>query len=273
VVVEKEVPVEKEVVKEVVVTATPEVVAFDMAPDPTTLTLVDFGDVAMLDPHLAYEGSSYMAINNIIEGLVFYDRESASEFVPWLAEEVPTVANGGLSADGLTYTFNIRQGIKFHNGNDLTAEDVAYSWERALLQSGPNSGQWMMIESIMGYPSGDITEKVAEGEYAGDKDALIANTTPEELVAVCEEVKSRFTYDNDESTFTVTLAQPWGTLPGRHRPTVGLRHRQRVDHRAGRLGRLVRHLAEFLRAGRRGHQAGQGHQRHRSLHPGSLDAG
>ena len=207
-VVEKEVT--KVVKEEVVVTATPEVVSYDQAPDPTTLTLVDTGDIAMLDPHLAYEGSSYKAINNVIEGLVFYDRESASEFVPWLAEEVPTVDNGGLSADGLTYTFKIRQGIKFHNGNDLTAEDVAYSWERALLQSGPNSGQWMMIEAIMGWTSGDITEPIADGEYAGDMDALIANATPEELVGVCEEVKSHFEYDNDAMTFKVTLAQPYG---------------------------------------------------------------
>jgi peptide/nickel transport system substrate-binding protein len=200
--------VEVEVEKEV--TAVPETVSYDQAPDPTTLTLVDIGDIAMLDPHLAYEGSSYAAINNIIEGLVFYNRESASEFVPWLAEEVPTVQNGGLSADGLSYTFKIRDGIKFHNGNDLTPEDAAYSWERALLQSGPNSGQWMMIESIMGWTSGDITEPIAEGEYAGDRDGLIANATPEELVAVCEEVKSHFAYDNEAGTFTVTLPQPWG---------------------------------------------------------------
>jgi peptide/nickel transport system substrate-binding protein len=203
-----EVEVEKEVLVEV--TAVPETVSYDQAPDPTTYTRVDHADIAMLDPHLAYEGSSYMAINNIIEGLVFYNRESASEFVPWLAEEVPTVQNGGLSEDGLTYTFKIREGIKFHDGNDLTPEDVAYSWERALLQSGPNSGQWMMIESIMGWPSGDITEPIAEGEYAGDRDGLIANATPEELVAVCEEVKSHFAFDNDAGTFTVTLPQAWG---------------------------------------------------------------
>ncbi len=208
---EEVVVVETQIVEvEKIVTPEPEVVSYDQAPDPTTLTLVDIGDIAMLDPHLAYESSSYAAINNIIEGLVFYNRESASEFVPWLAEEVPTVQNGGLSDDGLVYTFKIRDGIKFHNGNDLTAEDVAYSWERALLQSGPNSGQWMMIESIMGWPSGDITEPIAEGEYAGDRDALIANTTAEELVAVCEEVKSHFEFDNAAGTFQVTLAQPWG---------------------------------------------------------------
>ncbi len=206
--------VEKEVTKVVTVekevTAVPEAVSYDQAPDPTTLTLVTADDIAMLDPHLAYEGSSYAAINNIIEGLVFYNRESASEFVPWLAEEVPTVQNGGLSADGLTYTFKIRDGVKFHNGNDLTAEDAAYSWERALLQSGPNSGQWMMIEAIMGWTSGDITEPIAEGEYAGDRDALLANATAEELVAVCDEVKSHFAFDNDARTFTVTLAQAYG---------------------------------------------------------------
>jgi peptide/nickel transport system substrate-binding protein len=206
---EEVVVVETQIVEKVV-TPEPEVVSYDQAPDATTLTLIDIGDIAMLDPHLAYEGSSYAAINNIIEGLVFYNRESASEFVPWLAEEVPTVQNGGLSDDGMVYTFKIRDGIKFHNGNDLTAEDAAYSWERALLQSGPNSGQWMMIESIMGYPSGDITEMIAEGEYAGDKEALIANATPEELVAVCEEVKSHFEFDNAAGTFKVTLAQPWG---------------------------------------------------------------
>jgi peptide/nickel transport system substrate-binding protein len=213
-VVEREVTavVQETVVVEVEkeVTAVPETVSYDQAPDPTNLRLVASDDIAMLDPHLAYEGSSYRALANVIEGLVFYDRESASDFVPWLAEEVPTVQNGGLSEDGLTYTFKIRDGIKFHNGSDLTPEDAAYSWERALLQSGPNSGQWMMIEAIMGWTSGDITEPIAEGEYAGDRDALLANATPEELVAVCEEVKSRFAFDNEAGTFAVTIAQPYG---------------------------------------------------------------
>jgi peptide/nickel transport system substrate-binding protein len=209
-VVEKEVTkvVEVEVEKEV--TPVPETVAFDQAPDPTTLTYVDFGDPASLDPQLAYETSSGEVLENVVEGLIYMRRENAAEFVPMLAEEVPTVDNGGLSADGLTYTFKIRDGIQFHEGQDLTASDAAYSWQRGLLQSDPNSGQWMMIEAIMGYSSGDITENIAEGAYAGDRDALIANATPEELVAVCEEVKSHFVVDDDAGTMQVTLAQPWG---------------------------------------------------------------
>ncbi|HSJ58539.1 MAG TPA: ABC transporter substrate-binding protein, partial [Anaerolineae bacterium] len=209
-VVEKEVTkvVEVEVEKEV--TPVPQTVSFDQAPDPTTLTYVDFGDPASLDPQLAYETSSGEVLENVVEGLIYMRRENAAEFVPMLAEEVPTVENGGLSADGLTYTFKIRDGIQFHEGQDLTASDAAYSWQRGLLQSDPNSGQWMMIEAIMGYSGGDITENIAEGAYAGDRDALIANATPEELVAVCEEVKSHFVVDDDAGTMQVTLAQPWG---------------------------------------------------------------
>jgi peptide/nickel transport system substrate-binding protein len=209
-VVEKEVTKVVEVEKEV----TPEVpaVSFDKAPDPTTLTYAMSDDAASLDPHLAYEGTSYEIIINVLEPLIFFNRQSASDFVPMLATEVPSVQNGGISADGKTYTFKIRQGVKFHNGNDLTPSDVAYSWERVLLQSDPNSGAWMMIEAIMGYSSGDITEKIADGAYAGNQTELLANATPEQLKAVCEEVKSHFSFDDAASTFTVQLPQAWGPL-------------------------------------------------------------
>lgn len=224
--------VEGEVV-EVVITATPAPVeeveeeepaeaagpSFDMAPDPTTMTYVMPDDAASLDPHLAYEGTSYEIIMNIVEPLIAYNREKASEYIPMLAVEIPTLANGGLSEDGLTYTFKMRPGVTFENGNPMTASDAAYSFERVLLQSDPNSGAWMMIEAIMGYGSGDITENIAEGAYAGDQGALIANATPEELIAVCEEVKSHFTADDESGIFTVTLPQPWGPfLPIISRP-------------------------------------------------------
>ena len=48
-----------------------------------------------------------------------------------MATEVPTVDNGLVSEDGLVYTFPIREGVKFHDGTDLTAERVKYSWDRA----------------------------------------------------------------------------------------------------------------------------------------------
>ena len=54
------------------------------------------------------------------------------ELVPTLATEVPTTENGLISADGLTYTFPIREGVTFHDGTALTADDVMFSWDRGM---------------------------------------------------------------------------------------------------------------------------------------------
>ena len=50
------------------------------------------------------------------------------QFVPDLAAEVPTEANGGISADGLIYTYHLRRGVLWQDGVPFTARDVVYSW-------------------------------------------------------------------------------------------------------------------------------------------------
>src|SRR5688572_14880835 len=49
------------------------------------------------------------------------------EYVPSLALEVPTLANGGVSKDGLRYTFKLRKGVKWHDGQPFSAADVAFT--------------------------------------------------------------------------------------------------------------------------------------------------
>ncbi len=49
---------------------------------------------------------------------------------PWLATEIPTQQNGGISADGLVYTIHIKPGVKFHDGTPLDANAVIYSYTR-----------------------------------------------------------------------------------------------------------------------------------------------
>jgi peptide/nickel transport system substrate-binding protein len=201
-----EVPVEVEVTAAPVEPGPMEIVA----PRPDTYTWVSFGDPDTLDPNLNYETAGGELIMNVAEGLIYYNHTDGTSYVPQLATEVPTVGNGGISEDGLTYTFNIRQGVTFHNGNDLTPSDFEYTFERGLLQSSPDGPQWLLIEPIMGYASGDITEEIADGEYAGDPEALKENASPEELVAVCEKVKEHIIADDEAGTFTIQLSMPWG---------------------------------------------------------------
>jgi peptide/nickel transport system substrate-binding protein len=104
------------------------------APDPETYTYVTFGDIDTMDPNLCYDTASAALILNVMEGLIFFNREKMTEYVPVLAKEIPTVENGGISEDGMTYTFNIRDGVTFHNGNDMTPSDFEYTFERGLIQ-------------------------------------------------------------------------------------------------------------------------------------------
>jgi peptide/nickel transport system substrate-binding protein len=50
------------------------------------------------------------------------------KFVPDLAAEVPTQANGGISEDGLLWKVKLRRDAKWHDGTPFTAEDVKFSW-------------------------------------------------------------------------------------------------------------------------------------------------
>ena len=72
---------------------------------------------------------SMMVVSNCYDTLVVYDRERMDRFRPLLVTEVPSLENGRISADGLTYRFTIR------NDSTLTPEDVEYSFERVMVYS------------------------------------------------------------------------------------------------------------------------------------------
>ena len=84
--------------------------------NPDTFIVATIGDPQSLDPARAYDTSAGDIMYNIYDSLIDFDGADAGSFVPNIALEVPTVANGGLSADGKTYRFKIRSGVTFSNG-------------------------------------------------------------------------------------------------------------------------------------------------------------
>ena len=93
---------------------------------------------------------------NIFDRLVDVEvgTDGNSKIVPSLAE------SWDISDDGLEYTFHLRQGVKFHNGNDFTAEDVAYTFHRMLTVEGGVNTEF--IDQIKG----------ADELLAGETDTL-----------------------------------------------------------------------------------------------------
>ncbi|HXF82938.1 MAG TPA: ABC transporter substrate-binding protein [bacterium] len=119
--------------------------------NPDTLVLVRFGDPESLDPAYAYDtASSEIFLWHVYETLIFFNGGSTGAFVPMLATEVPTVANGGISRDGKTYTFKLRQGVKFHDGTTMTAEDVKYSLLRFMFMDRDGGPSWILLAPILG---------------------------------------------------------------------------------------------------------------------------
>lgn len=99
-------------------------------------------DPDFLDPHLATASISFQMILNMFEGLVA--PETDGSLSPALAESYE------LSEDGLTYTFNIRDNVKFHNGDTLTVEDITYTFDRLMgTENGePLSSDFNNVASI-----------------------------------------------------------------------------------------------------------------------------
>ena len=78
-----------------------------------------------LDPHAAFDVGRVAVRLNLYDGLYRWE-DNPPKLEPWLAE------SHTVSPDGLTYTFKLRRGAKFHDGTEITAEDVRYSAERIL---------------------------------------------------------------------------------------------------------------------------------------------
>ncbi len=122
--------------------------------NPDTFVEIGFGDISSLDPALAYDIYSYEPIwPNVYETLIIYSGSSTDKYQPMLATQVPTLQNGLISADGLTYTFPIRTGVKFHDGSTMTVDDAVYSIRRFMLQDQAGGPAWLLLSPLLGVDS------------------------------------------------------------------------------------------------------------------------
>jgi ABC-type transport system substrate-binding protein len=114
-------------------------------------TEVTSGGPYSLDPAIDYETEGMEVIANVYETLIAYNGSSTNQFVPIITKEIPTVSNGGISSNGLNYTFFIRPGLKFANGDPLNVWDVYVSYVRTLLfmLGSPSTPGWILAQDLL----------------------------------------------------------------------------------------------------------------------------
>lgn len=122
--------------------------AQDYVPDPAakpggTITVTYKDDVATLDPAIGYDWQNWSMIKSLFDGLMDYV-PGTTDLRPGLAESYE------ISDDGMTFTFHLRKGVKFHNGREMTAEDVKYSLDRVTdpATQSPGAGFFASIEGF-----------------------------------------------------------------------------------------------------------------------------
>jgi peptide/nickel transport system substrate-binding protein len=89
--------------------------------NPDTYVVATIGEPETLDPAWTYETAGSAIENNVYEGMVWFNREDTGSFVGVLATDWSTNDAGDV------WTFNVRDGVTFHEGGTLEPHDVAYS--------------------------------------------------------------------------------------------------------------------------------------------------
>jgi peptide/nickel transport system substrate-binding protein len=158
-------------------------------------------------------------LHNVYETLVTYDKADPARFAQLLAEYVPEAVAAG---DGrVTYTFIIPDGIKFQQGGEVSAEDVAYSlWRTALLGRTDRSGSifdapartpgFLLLDALFGVDDAALLVD-ASGKFVGDPEFLRMAKT-DALQAACEQVKAAIAFDNWGRSVTLKLPRPYAPL-------------------------------------------------------------
>jgi peptide/nickel transport system substrate-binding protein len=101
--------------------------ALAATPDNALVIAQNIDDIVTIDPATAYEFSSGEYVTNTYDQLVQYDATDTETLAPGLATEWE------IDAENRTITFTLREGVTFHSGNPLRAEDVVGSWKRVMV--------------------------------------------------------------------------------------------------------------------------------------------
>ncbi len=131
---------------------------------PADITIINGSEPESLDPAIITGQPEFRIVIGLFEGLTRLDPKSARP-IPGLAE------NWEVSADGLIYTFHLRTNLVWSTGEPITADDVVYSWVRALnpATASDYAGQLFYLRNAEEFNSGKLKDPAGVGVHALDQ--------------------------------------------------------------------------------------------------------
>tara|TARA_Y100001936_G_scaffold252001_1_gene310012 strand:- start:1423 stop:3090 length:1668 start_codon:yes stop_codon:yes gene_type:complete len=144
-----------------------------------------WSDPPTLDPHLVTDGTSYGIVIEVFSGLVRLGTDPSNPFEPDLAE------SWSVLADGTVYEFKLRNGLKFSNGDPVTAQDFKWSFERA---AHPDTASTVAEEFL--------------GDIVGIKAIVEGTATTAQGIEVIDERTLRLKIDAPKAYFIAKLTYP-----------------------------------------------------------------
>jgi oligopeptide transport system substrate-binding protein len=133
-----------------------------------TLLVGNAAEPGDLDPHLASILSDQIIVNTLFEGLTLLEEKTTNP-LPAAAE------SWNVSADGLTWTFRLRAGLQWSNGDPLVADDFVQSWRRILNPEFAGDNAWYLfaLKNAEAYNGKKIADASAIGFAAPDSRTLV----------------------------------------------------------------------------------------------------
>jgi len=125
---------------------------------PGALRIAIQTDPETLNPVLSANTTEGL-LNRLTFDVLVSVKPDGKTLVPMLAAEVPTIENGGISKDGLTITYKLRSGVKWHDGVPFTSKDVKFSWQ-AVMNPANNPNTHVGYEEVRSVDVPDDTTVV-----------------------------------------------------------------------------------------------------------------
>lgn len=207
--------------------------------DAATFTVGTIGQPRRLDPARAYDTASGTLISNVYETLIFFSDKQVlppsstnvsawgysdlSQFEPRLAASMPTI-----SSDRKNWTFTIRSGVKFHpwktageisiTDQELTSEDVEYTFKRMLVQDQFGAPSWMFCVPGCGYmffnnlDGNFATNTIEPVGVDGSGERLVASLINDFVTSAVDNVTFHFETAWPEKAVMQIFSQTWGSI-------------------------------------------------------------